>query len=176
LWHSDVTWDTNPPKYSILHMQVHTVGGDTMVVRFSMSRSRRCRHRCRRSLEPLTARISIRSTLSIGADHPLVCRHPVTGRKASVLQQDFTQKINEVEPAESAALWPCCTAHAARPEFSCRWRWTPGDIAIWETTSSSTTHSRLRRSRPGDHRIEIEGRATPPGALGRRRWAFTSRR
>jgi taurine dioxygenase len=62
LWHSDVTWDTNPPKYSILHMQVApAVGGDTMwssqhVAFETLSAP------CRRSSSRSQPGISIRST------------------------------------------------------------------------------------------------------------------
>lgn len=163
LWHSDVTWDTNPPKYSILHMQVApAVGGDTMwssqhVAFETLSAPLQA------FLEPLTARHQHPIDSSIGADHPLVCRHPVTGRKALFCNRTFTQKINEVEPAESDALLAMLYAHAARPEFSCRWRWTHGDIAIWD--NHFVQHYAL-----GDfgaavreiHRIEIEGEPPVP--------------
>jgi taurine dioxygenase len=165
LWHSDVTWDPRPPKYSILHMQVApAVGGDTMwssqhVAFETLSAPLQA------FLEPLTARHQHPIDSSIGADHPLVCRHPVTGRKALFCNRTFTQKINELEPFESTALLAMLYSHAARPEFTCRWRWTDGDVAIWD--NHFVQHYAL-----GDfgaaarkiHRIEIEG-APPISAL-----------
>ena len=163
LWHSDVTWDARPPKYSILHMQVSPeVGGDTMwssqhVAFETLSAPLQA------FLEPLTARHQHPIDPSIGAEHPLVCRHPVTGRKALFCNRTFTEKINELEPLESSAVLSMLYAHAARPEFSCRWRWADGDIAIWD--NHFVQHYAL-----GDfdaaarkiHRIEIEGEPPIP--------------
>jgi len=161
LWHSDVTWDPRPPKYSILHMQVApAVGGDTMwssqhVAFETLSEALQL------FLEDLTARHQHPMDSSIGTDHPLVCRHPMTGRKALFCNRTFTTKINQLEPFESGEILAMLYAHAARPEFSCRWRWTTGDIAIWD--NHFVQHYAL-----GDfgaaprkiHRIEIEG--SPP--------------
>jgi taurine dioxygenase len=158
LWHSDVTWDVRPPKYSVLHMQVAPeVGGDTMwssqhVAFETLSAPLQA------FLEPLTARHQHPIDPATGADHPLVCRHPVTGRKALFCNRTFTQKINELAPLESKALLEMLCAHAARPEFTCRWRWTDGDIAIWD--NHFVQHYALGDF--GDaarkiHRIEIQG-------------------
>ena len=161
LWHSDVTWSPRPPKYSILHMQISpAIGGDTMwssqhVAFETLSAPMQA------FLEPLTARHQHPIDPTIGADHPLVCRHPVTDRKALFCNRTFTRSINELESGESDAVLAMLYAHAARPEFSCRWRWTDGDIAIWD--NHFVQHYAL-----GDfgsaarkiHRIEIEG--APP--------------
>ena len=163
LWHSDVTWAERPPKYSILHMQVSpAVGGDTMwssqhVAFETLSAPMQA------FLESLTAHHQHPIDAGIGADHPLVCRHPVTGRKALFCNRTFTEKINELEPHESTAVLAMLYAHAARPEFSCRWRWTNGDVAIWD--NHFVQHYAL-----GDfgaaarkiHRIEIEGEPPIP--------------
>ncbi len=160
LWHSDVTWDTRPPKYSILHMQDSpAVGGDTMwssqhVAFETLSAPLQA------FLESLTAHHQHPMDPSIGADHPLVCRHPVTGRKALFCNRTFTKQINELTPVESSTLLGMLYEHAARPEFTCRWRWTDGDVAIWD--NHFVQHYAL-----GDfgaaartiHRIEIEGTA-----------------
>lgn len=160
LWHSDVTWDVTPPKYSILHMQVApAVGGDTMwssqhVAFETLSAP------LQGFLESLTAHHEHPMDPTIGADHPLVVRHPVTGRQALFCNSTFTQKINELTPVESSTVLNMLYTHAARPEFSCRWRWGAGDVAIWD--NHFVQHYAL-----GDfgtaarriHRIEIEGTA-----------------
>lgn len=33
---------------------------------------------------------------------------------------------------ESAPLLQYLHQHAARPEFTCRFRWTPGALAVWD--------------------------------------------
>lgn len=64
--------------------------------------------------------------------HPVVRTHPVTGRKGLFVNEGFTTRINELEPAESDALLRLLFAHGARPEFSIRWRWQENDVAFWD--------------------------------------------
>lgn len=64
--------------------------------------------------------------------HPVVRTHPVSGRKALFVNEGFTSKINELEPAESQALLSFLFAHATKPEFFVRWRWQENDVAFWD--------------------------------------------
>jgi taurine dioxygenase len=161
MWHSDVTWEAAPPRYSILHMQESPdVGGDTVwssqhVAFETLSGPLQV------FLRPLTARHQHPIDLSVGVDHPLVCRHPVTDREALFCNKTFTQKINELAALESTTLLNMLYSHAARPEFTCRWRWSNGDIAIWD--NHFVQHYALGdfgAARRKIHRIEIEG--APP--------------
>jgi taurine dioxygenase len=55
--------------------------------------------------------------------------------------------------------------HAARPEFTCRWRWTDGDVAIWD--NHFVQHYALNdfgAARRKIHRIEIQGEPPIPAA------------
>ncbi len=64
--------------------------------------------------------------------HPVVRIHPVSGRKSLFVNEGFTTRINELEPAESQALLQLLFAHATRPEFFIRWRWQENDVAFWD--------------------------------------------
>lgn len=64
--------------------------------------------------------------------HPVIRTHPVTGRKGLFVNDGFTNRINELEAAESDALLRFLFAHATRPEFTIRWRWQENDVAFWD--------------------------------------------
>jgi taurine dioxygenase len=66
------------------------------------------------------------------ADHPLVIRHPETGREALFVNDLFTSYINELDAQEGAAILGVLKAVSIRPEFTVRRRWTVGEIAIWD--------------------------------------------
>ncbi len=64
--------------------------------------------------------------------HPLVCRHPVTGRAALFVNETYTHRIEGMSEAESAPILDFLYQHAVRPEFCCRLRWQPGTLALWD--------------------------------------------
>jgi len=64
--------------------------------------------------------------------HPVIRTHPASGRKALFVNDGFTTRINELEPAESEAILKLLFAHATRPEFTIRWRWQENDVAMWD--------------------------------------------
>ncbi|WNG16583.1 taurine dioxygenase [Cystobacter fuscus] len=90
--------------------------------------------------------------------HPVVRTHPVTGRKGLFVNDGFTTRINELEPAESDALLRFLFAHSTRPEFSLRWRWRENDVAFWD--NRITQHYAVDDYRPQRrvmHRATILG-------------------
>jgi len=64
--------------------------------------------------------------------HPVVRTHPVSGRRGIFVNEGFTTRIHELKASESDALLRLLFAHAARPEFTVRWRWKLGDVAFWD--------------------------------------------
>jgi len=44
----------------------------------------------------------------------------------------YTQRFDEMTADESKPLLHFLFDHAVRPEFTCRLRWTPGTLAIWD--------------------------------------------
>ncbi|ATB38529.1 taurine dioxygenase [Cystobacter fuscus] len=90
--------------------------------------------------------------------HPVVRTHPVTGRKGLFVNDGFTTRINELEPAESDTLLRFLFAHSTRPEFSLRWRWQENDVAFWD--NRITQHYAVDDYRPQRrvmHRATILG-------------------
>lgn len=90
--------------------------------------------------------------------HPVIRTHPVSGRKALFVNEGFTTRINELEPAESEAVLKMLFAHATRPEFTIRWRWQENDVAMWD--NRVTQHYAVDDYRPQRrvmHRATILG-------------------
>jgi taurine dioxygenase len=130
VWHSDVTWATEPPRYSILHMRTcPPAGGDTMWASLIDAHDQ-LTEPMRAFLGSLTAEHS--SGEQRRAVHPVVQVHPVTGRRALAVNPLFTKRIVELSEAESTAVLGLLYATITRPEAVCRWSWHEGDLAIWD--------------------------------------------
>lgn len=151
-WHTDVSHDAEPPSCSIL--QLHTVpaaGGDTLFAS-QYAAYAALSDRMRALLQGLTAHHSgyagARNRARQGslqqpafrhdgidwteADHPVVIRHPDSGRPALYVNHEFTECINGLPPHEADWLLHFLTDHAARVDFQYRFQWTPNSIAIWD--------------------------------------------
>jgi len=160
-WHTDVTWGPMPPKYSILHMQlVPEVGGDTTWA--SQYASYEALSPAMQAfLASLTAHHTYPGQPELSADHPVVIQNPDTRRRAMFVNALYTERINELSSSESQALLTALASQSSRPENCCRWRWTEGDMAIWDNHF-------VQHYAVGDyqwaprkiHRIEIAGK--PP--------------
>lgn len=151
VWHSDVTWREIPSLGSILRaIEVPPVGGDTLwadmgaaydrlpdavkeqiegleavhdwVVTFGMAMDVETREALRADFPPAT--------------HPVVRTHPETGRKTLYVNRAFTQHIVGMDEAESRALLDFLYLQATFPEYQCRFRWEPGDVAFWDNRST----------------------------------------
>lgn len=177
-WHTDHSYDQIPAMASILYAkEVPDVGGDTMFA--SMYKAYDAlSDGLRTTLEGLHAvhssrhvfgkrrgepgkednRIGGRDQAKQDALHPIVIRHPETGRKALYVNANFTTHIDGWTEQESKSLLSYLYEHAARPEFSCRFRWANGSIAMWD--NRVTWHRALNDyhgHRRLMHRITLEG-------------------
>ncbi len=64
--------------------------------------------------------------------HPLVHRHPVSGKKALYLDPATMSGIDGMSETEGNALLDELNAHATRPEFVYRHDWQIGDLIMWD--------------------------------------------
>jgi len=64
--------------------------------------------------------------------HPVVITIPETGRKALYVNDMFTLRFDGMSEEESRPLLSYLFHHATRPEFCCRFRWTPNTVAMWD--------------------------------------------
>jgi taurine dioxygenase len=64
--------------------------------------------------------------------HPLVRRHPASGRKAIYINPIRIEAIVGMDDAEALPLLDDLLAHATRGDFEYRHRWRPSDVVIWD--------------------------------------------
>jgi len=181
-WHSDVTFADNPPSIAVLKaVVIPPYGGDTMwaslygaydalsptmqafvdtldVVHFTGHDMIEL-IRKRQGEEAATR---MQTTFGDMA-HPLVLRHPLTGRKALFISERFTKKIVGLTDQESEALLFYLHRLIDNPDLQVRWKWQQNDIAIWD--ERTTNHRGLTDHFP-QHRIIVrcEGEGDPPSS------------
>ena len=152
-WHTDVTPAINPPAASILRGDVMPpYGGDTqwadMAAAYqALSPTIRDFIDGLRGIHLYSANAGTNTRKEyqdqveknrIISEHPLVRVHPETGDRVLYVSPSFLQSIVGLTPTESAALLAMLKEHAARPEFTVRFKWEDGSIAMWD--NRSTTH------------------------------------
>jgi taurine dioxygenase len=151
IWHSDTTYLEQPPMASMLiAREVPPFGGDTLFA---------CQYRALDALSPALqatlatlAGVSSSSKADVSrtredrirdggrddarreyvAEHPVVRIHPETGRRALYVNVAHTARFAGWTEAESTPLLDYLFRHQVSPEFTCRFSWQPGSIAIWD--------------------------------------------
>lgn len=68
-------------------------------------------------------------------EHPVVLRHPETGRPGLFLSTGV-RRLTGISAAESAALLPFLLAHASSPDYTIRFSWSPGDFVVWDNLAT----------------------------------------
>jgi taurine dioxygenase len=174
-WHSDTTYLAQPPLATLLYaVETPSHGGDTL---FTSTRAAydALSEGMRRMLDGLVGVNSAalkdrggRSRLHSGissmkihdtdaadqleAEHPAARTHPDTGRKALYVSRSHTIRFKGMTEEESQPLIGFLQAHQTRPEFTCRVRWTPGTLTIWDNRCTQHNavndyHGQRRRMR-----------------------------
>jgi taurine dioxygenase len=103
-------------------------------------------------------------------EHPVVRVHPETGERALLLGQ-FVQQILGVPASDSRYLFELFQRHVTRLENTVRWRWAPGDLAVWDNRATQhyaifdygTDHRRGERvTVAGPVPVGVDGRPSVP--------------
>ena len=146
-WHTDVTCDEKPPKASALYVTQapEQGGGDTLFA--DMYRAfDTLSEPMQRFLEGLTA-VHDGALPYLGSygvnpatgsnyprnEHPVVTRHPDTGRKVLYVNSGFTTHIKRLSRFESRSLLEMLFRHIERtPSLTCRVRWEPDTLTLWD--------------------------------------------
>ena len=132
IWHTDVTYSRHPPIAALLHMvQGPVAGGDTMwincyQVHDSLSAPMQA------FLAGLTCIHDDGKQGSLAAEHPVVRVHPDTGRRSLYVNKQHGRRIPQLSRPESQAVLGFLYRWQEQVKFSCRWRWSAGDVALWD--------------------------------------------
>ena len=149
IWHTDTAYLERPPMASmLLAREVPPVGGDTLFANMYLA-FESLSPGLKRLLEGLRAvnsstkadasktredvlKASGKKAKDFMAEHPVVRTHPETGRKALYVNSGHTVRFAGWTEDESAALLRFLFDWQTKPEFTCRFSWQPGSIALWD--------------------------------------------
>jgi taurine dioxygenase len=179
-WHTDHSYDQIPAMGSILvARELPPVGGDTLFASMgaaweSLSPGMRDTLRTMRAVHSAD-HIYGHGGAYAGTDqagdlkghdlrthavHPVVIRHPVTGRECLYVNAAFTLHFEGWTREESLPLLTYLYQVGQREEWQCRLVWAPGSVAIWD--NRSTWHHAVNDyhgHRRVMHRITLTGEA-----------------
>ena len=66
------------------------------------------------------------------ATHPVVIRHPQSGRKVLYVNPGHTIQFQGWDFADSRELLDELYAHVSQPQFTCSFNWQPGSVTFWD--------------------------------------------
>ena len=175
-WHTDHSYDQVPAMGSMLYaLDVPEHGGDTMFANMYAAYDA-LSDGLKRTLEGMSAVHGSRHIFGPGgyndqddryfnqeratqlAVHPVVIRHPRSGRPALYVNRAFTLRFDGWTELESQPLLDYLYRMSPRPEHTYRFHWEPGSVAFWD--NRATWHYALD-DYPGEtrrmHRVTIDG-------------------
>jgi taurine dioxygenase len=175
-WHTDVTCDEIPPLGSMLYVRETPAcgGGDTLFADMYLAWEL-LSEPLKRFLEPLEA-VHDGSIPYVGAygtkppaggyprnRHPVVTRHPETGREVLYVNSGFTSHIAGLAPKESRAILDFLYRHIAEtPRLHCHVTWEPRTLTFWDNrcTQHHAVWDYYPYSRKGE-RVSVVGEKRP---------------
>lgn len=148
LWHSDVSYEIQPPSYTSLKVLTGPPrggGGDTLWSSQYAAYDLLSPY-MQKYLESLTAlhsaEMQAQGTRDLGravrrepvvTEHPLIRTHPVTGWKSLFFNPGFVTKIVGVPKIESDTIIGLLNeVVATTPELSVKFQWGKNDVAFWD--------------------------------------------
>ena len=180
-WHTDHTYDIEPAMGSILvARETPPHGGDTIYASTcrayetlsdgfkAMLKVLKGVHSSRHVFGPqaryvekgedTAGRLGNNEAATQDAVHPLIIRHPISGRESIYVNPGFTIGIDGWTDAEAEPFLKILYDHIAKPEHTYRFQWAPGSIAFWDNRASwhyavNDYHGARRLM----HRITVEG-------------------
>jgi taurine dioxygenase len=154
-WHMDHSYQKNPSLGAILYaLDVPAVGGDTLFA----SSYEAYEGLSPAMQEMLEGKVAIHDVLQYGlnsghhsigtekalltlakmrksfpqTEHPLICKHPETGRKMLYINKAWTTAIKDLTTEESAALLNMLKEHSLKDVYQCRVRWHNKSLMMWD--------------------------------------------
>ncbi|POY73312.1 hypothetical protein BMF94_3647 [Rhodotorula taiwanensis] len=157
VWHSDVTYEEQPPGLTLLFLFDSPASGGDTAYADQRGAYNHLSPSLRSYLETLSAvhsgveqaeysrggnRGGVVKREPVQTIHPIVRRHPVTGEKALFVNRQFTRYIVGLKREESDALLELLYTHIERgTDFQVRLRHRPRTVIAWD--NRVTAHSAI---------------------------------
>jgi sulfonate dioxygenase len=152
-WHSDVTYEKQPPGTTFLYLlDGPTAGGDTLFANLAVAYQRlspefrkrlhglKAVHSAHEQANAALARGSIVRREPIASVHPVVRTHPVTGEKALFVNPQFTRRIVGFKKEESDYLLNFLYQHIALgADLQARLKWEKNTVIVWDNRVTAHT-------------------------------------
>jgi len=152
-WHSDVTYEQQPPGTTFLYvLDIPETGGDTLFAngveaynRLSDSFKERLHglKATHSGIEQINAsryRNGAARREPVVNVHPIVRTHPVTGEKALFVNKQFTRNIVGFKKEESDLILNFLYDHIALgADFHARVKWAPKTVVVWDNRVATHT-------------------------------------
>lgn len=175
-WHTDLTYQDEISYASVLRaIELPSVGGDTLWANTATAYqglpealknlvdNAWARHSTDEAGMPEKLDGVYARNPGIGSEaiHPVVHLVPGTGERA-ILMGFFFRQIAGMSYADSIRVYEMVQAHVTRPENVVRWRWAPGDVAMWYNHATQHYAVADYTERRVMHRVSIDGQKPVP--------------
>jgi taurine dioxygenase len=147
-WHTDMSYVDRPPIASVLYaLEIPEVGADTSFANMYQALAdlpAELRQRIEGRFANHDSSYTSAGDLRVGAEpvvdvtrapgtaHPIVLRHPETGRDALFLGRRTNGYVQGLPVAESESLLDALWAECTRPGLVYRHEWQVGDVLLWD--------------------------------------------
>jgi alpha-ketoglutarate-dependent taurine dioxygenase len=147
-WHTDSSYRPHPGMGALLHgIEVSRTGGETHFTNMYLVyealpeptkrqvEGRKARHnfeylhRLQPELRPLTE--EERAAMP-PVWHPLVRKHPVTGRQSLYISPIYNDEVEGMSSSDARQLIGELAAFAGQPQFVYKHRWETDDVLMWD--------------------------------------------
>ena len=177
LWHSDTCYEKIPPLGTMLYArEIPPYGGDTEFANMYLAYET-LSDGMQKTLDRLigvnisgkdrvlNTRAAMRKSAateenedSFSAEHPVIRTHPETKRKSLYVNTAHTSHFKGMTVEESSPILEYLFQQQIKPEYCCRFGWSPGSVAFWDNRCAQHYpvndyhgHKRLL------HRITLKG-------------------
>jgi taurine dioxygenase len=156
-WHTDVTFVEAFPLFSILRgVVIPPIGGDTVWANAVAAYEKLppllrdladqlwaihsngydyAAMRPNATAQQLQRYETVFKSTVYETEHPVAQVHPLSGERAIILGY-FVRRLVGVSSADSAHLFAMLQDHVTRLENTVRWRWSTGDLVIWDNRAT----------------------------------------
>jgi len=157
-WHTDSSYRPMPSVGSLLHgIEISRTGGITQFINMyevyealpetlrRQVEGRRARHdfSMLHRITGAPAPTAAEQAAMPAVWHPMVRRHPVSGRKSLYISSIYNDAVEGLDGDAASALIEELSVFAAQPQFMYRHVWEPNDVLMWDnrcTVHAVTPH------------------------------------